>query len=267
MYHALRFCFLLTSLSLGMGSLALAKGPVIAEVNGEPIDEEVLNLYAVKRLGVGISEGFPDEKRMELLEELINRELIVQDAKQNKMDEEAEITAQLRETIKNTLLQLRIQRLIESNDPDKDLLMTIYKAEIVAKAGMEYKARHILLKTKDEAADMINKLRSGADFAQLASTFSVGPSNSSGGDLGWFASNQVVKPFAEAIEKIKDGKYTQRPVQTRFGWHVILREDSRKIDPPSFDSVKEQVLEIAQNQIIAEFIDKLKEKAEIKIQP
>ena len=245
--------------------LSNAQSASIADVNGQVIDQKVLDLYAIKRLGVATSAGFPEEKRLELVEELIHRELIVQDAKKLEMDKDEEIALKLEEVVKNTLLQLRIEQLLKDNDPSEEMLLTLYKEHIVDKSSEEYRARHILLKTKDDAKAMIEQLNKGAIFADLAKNHSTGPSKTQGGDLGWFGSTQMVKPFAEAVVKLKDGNYTKRPVQTRFGWHVIYREESRKVAPPSFDTVQKQVLEIAQNQIISEYIEKLKDGAEVKL--
>jgi peptidyl-prolyl cis-trans isomerase C len=237
----------------------------IAEVNGQSIDAKVLDQYAIKRLGVAPTVGFPEEKRLELIEELIHRELIVQDAKRLEMDKDEEVSLKLQEVIKNTLLQLRIEKLLQENDPSEDQLQSLYKEYIVDKSSEEYKARHILLKTKKEAKAIIAELDKGAIFAKLAKNHSEGPSKNQGGDLGWFSLNQMVKPFADEVAKLKNGTYSKHPVKTRFGWHVIYREDSRKVDPPSFESVQKQVLEIAQNQIISEYIEKLKDEADIKL--
>ena len=242
-----------------------AQSASIADVNGQIIDQKVLDLYAIKRLGVATSAGFPEDKRLELVEELIHRELIVQDAKKLEMDKDEEIALKLEEVVKNTLLQLRIEQLLKDNDPSEEMLLTLYKEHIVDKSSEEYKARHILLKTQDDAKAMIEQLNKGAIFADLAKNHSTGPSKNQGGDLGWFGSTQMVKPFADAVVKLKDGNYTKRPVQTRFGWHVIYREESRKVEPPSFQTVQKQVLEIAQNQIISEYIEKLKDDAEVKL--
>ena len=160
-------------------------------------------------------------------------------------------------------MQLRIDKLLKASDPSEEMLLTLYKEHIVDKSSIEYKARHILLKTEDDAKMVIAKLKKNSTFAALAKEFSTGPSKNQGGDLGWFASNQMVKPFADAVEKLKDGAYSKKAIQTRFGWHVIFRETSRKVEPPAFETVQKQVLEIAQNQIINEYIEKLKDNAKV----
>lgn len=258
------------SLALSLGFLiasqnVFAESKVIVDVNGQPLHQETLDAYAKKRLGVPTTRGIPQDKLTEMIDELVNRELVVQDAERLKLTEDEDVAAQLAEVYKNALLQIRIKRLLDERDPDEETLLTIYKEEIVDKSSEEYHARHILLKTKDDANNVIAELNKGAKFEELAQTHSTGPSRNQGGDLGWFAANQMVKPFADAVVKLKNGKYTTRPVETRFGWHIILRVESRKVEPPEFDTVKVQVLEMAQNQIIAEFIDKLKAKATITL--
>lgn len=93
--------------------------------------------------------------------------------------------------------------------------------------SVEYKARHILVKTKPEAQALIDKLRQGADFAQLAMEYSTGPSAPRGGDLGWFHASSMVKPFALVVQALEPGSFSPYPVKTRFGWHVILLEEIR----------------------------------------
>ena len=237
----------------------------IVNVNGVVITEDVLDLYAIKRLGVATGNGFPSDKKEELVEELISRELLVQDAKSMKMDKDPEIESQINEVVKNTLLQFRIDRLLEDQQPSEELLLTIYKDHIVDKSSGEYHARHILLKTREEAKEIIKQLNKGVTFAEMAKQHSIGPSKTQGGDLGWFALNQMVKPFSDAVEKLKPGKFTQRPVETRFGWHIIYLEASRKVEPPAYEVVQAQVLQIAQNKIISDYIESLKDKAEIVI--
>jgi len=123
--------------------------------------------------------------------------------------------------------------IVECSTTDKKQAVADLKAEydtqIGHKAGgvTEYKARHILVKEETEAVAIIAELDKGGDFAELAKTKSTGPSGIQGGDLGWFSSDQMVPPFSEAVDKLEKGSYTKTPVQTQFGWHVIILEDKR----------------------------------------
>jgi peptidyl-prolyl cis-trans isomerase C len=108
--------------------------------------------------------------------------------------------------------------------------------------GEQYKARHILVASEDEAKAIIQQLSSSkTDFAELAKEKSTGPSGPQGGDLGWFSSDSMVKPFSDAVMALENGKITETPVQTQFGWHVILREESKPNTPPPFAEVTERL--------------------------
>jgi peptidyl-prolyl cis-trans isomerase C len=113
----------------------------------------------------------------------------------------------------------------------------------------EVRARHILVKTEQEAKDLIKQLKGGADFVELAKKSSDGPSAQTGGDLGYFARGQMVKPFEDAAFTLKAGEISA-PVQTEFGWHVIKVEDKRNRPVPQFDEVKDQLMaSLVQNQL------------------
>ncbi len=105
----------------------------------------------------------------------------------------------------------------------------------------QFKARHILVATQGEAVDLISQLDGGADFQELAKEKSTGQSGPNGGDLDWFSPDQMVAPFSAAVSTLENGTYTSAPVQTQFGWHVILREDSRETQPPTFESVRDAI--------------------------
>jgi peptidyl-prolyl cis-trans isomerase C len=144
-------------------------------------------------------------------------------------------------------------------------MQEIYQSQIVAPASNEYRARHILVDTMETAKTVIEELNKGANFEELAKTRSTGPSASQGGDLGWFSPNQMAKNFSDAVEKLKPGEYSKRPVKTRFGWHIIKLEQAREVEPPAFESVQEQILKVAQNKIINDYIESLRGAAKIEI--
>ena len=240
-----------------------AESDSIATVNGKEITSEIFSMYGKKRIGVPPDANLPQEKRQELIEELINRELIYQDALNNGLDKDELVILQIQEQMQNILTRFQINKLLENNPPSAKMLDEIYQSQIVAPASKEFKARHILLREQDEANSIILELNKGASFEKLAAERSTGPSASQGGDLGWFSPNQMVKTFSDAVAKLKPGQYTKRAVQTRFGWHIIKLEESRAVEPPPFKTVEAQVLKVAQNKIINEYIDGLKAKAKI----
>ena len=129
----------------------------------------------------------------------------------------------------------------------------------------EIHARHILLASEEDAQAVIEELAGGADFAELAKERSTGPSGPNGGDLGYFRESQMVPEFAEAAFAMEVGTSSETPVQTQFGWHVILLEDTRDGTPPPFDDVKDRLKMLLANQKLQLHIEEIKKSASIEI--
>lgn len=233
----------------------------VAIVNGQHISQTALT--AIENEIAQRSEGisYPKEK---LISELVKQELLVQEAVQKKLDQSSEFLEQLDSIKKSLLSQATIRNYLKSNPVTDADLEAEYKKEQL-KSGTEYNARHILLETEKEAKQLIRQLDKGADFIKLAKSKSTGPSAKDGGSLGWFTASQMVSSFAEATVALKDGKYSTKPVESQFGWHIILREGSREKSPPAFETVKEKMRSIAQHQKIQAFIDNLYTQAKIEI--
>ena len=239
----------------------VSKEDAVAVVNGIYISKASLDTLDAELAQRSQGQSFPKEQ---LVEELVQRELLVQDATQKKLDQTPEFTERL-ETIRKSLLsQVAVQNYLKSNTITDAELEAEYKKN-AGKAGTEYKARHILVKTEDEAKQIIVELNKGADFVELAETKSTGPSGPQGGDLGWFTADQMVGPFSEATIALEDGKYTTESVQTKFGWHIILKEGTREQTPPPFESVKEQIRPALQRQKMQAFLDSLRSQAKVEI--
>ena len=136
---------------------------------------------------------------------------------------------------------------------DEEILST-YAEQIEQAPPLQFKARHILVETQAAAIDLISQLDAGGDFQELAKTHSTGPSGPQGGDLGWFSPDQMVAPFSDAVAKLADGDFTKEPVQTQFGWHVILREESRASEPPTLDSVRDVIKQNVEQQKLQDYL-------------
>ena len=126
------------------------------------------------------------------------------------------------------------------------------------------RARHILVKSEDEAKAVIKELDGGADFAKLASEKSIGPSKAQGGDLDYFGRGQMVKEFEDAAFGLEAGAYTETPVRTQFGWHVIKVEDKRKSEPPTFEEAESALGQEMSQEIAEALMRELTEKATIQ---
>ena len=164
------------------------------------------------------------------------------------------------------LAQTFVRAQIEANPVSAAELQALYEQQYASASGIEYKARHILLQDEAAAQAVIAELDGGADFAELARARSTGPSGSAGGDLGWFEPEQMVTPFADATVQLENGRYSAAPVQTQFGWHVILREDSREAAPPAFEEVEDELTRSLHQQRVAAAITRIREATRIEVQ-
>jgi len=142
---------------------------------------------------------------------------------------------------------------ITTEATSEDKLRAYYDATYqAADLGREYNASHILIETEEEAKDLIVKLSNGADFAALAKEFSTGPSGPNGGGLGWFGQGRMVAPFEQAVMSLTIGEVSPVPVQTQFGWHVIILNDMRALQAPAFEEVRGEIAAELQRVAIEE---------------
>ncbi|TRW89926.1 peptidylprolyl isomerase [Candidatus Methylobacter oryzae] len=239
------------------------KADAVAEVNGQYIPKSALETLEKEIAERSHGQTFPKEK---LVEELVQRELLIQDAKQKQLDKSPEFIAQLEAAKKALLTQADLQNFIKANPVTDAEVKAEYDSKVAAEKGTEFKARHILVKTEAEAKKLIAELDKGADFAKLANKNSLDAKESqNGGDLGWFSPAQMVAPFSEAVAALENGKYTKEPVKTQFGYHVILREESRPVTPPPLEAVKEQLTPFLQRKKVQEMIETLRKQAKVEV--
>ncbi|MGZ4981436.1 MAG: peptidylprolyl isomerase [Methylobacter sp.] len=244
-------------------SPAVDKADAVAVVNGQYIPKSSLETLEKEIAERSHGQTFPKEK---LVEELVQRELLVQDALQKQLDKSPEFIAQLEAAKKALLTQAELQNFIKANPVTDAEIKAEYDSKVAAEKGTEYKARHILVKTEAEAKKLIAELDKGADFAKLANKYSLDAKESqNGGDLGWFSAAQMVPPFSEAVAALEKGKYTKEPVKTQFGYHVILKEDSRPVTPPPLEAVKEQLTPFMQRKKVQGMIETLRNQAKVEI--
>ena len=241
----------------------ISKADAVAVVNGQYISKTALADLEKEVSVRSQGQTFPKEK---LIEELIQRQLLIQDALQKQLDKSADVTSQL-DNIKNTLLtQAALQGFLKANPVTDAELKAEYDSKVGGNNATEYKASHILVKTEQEAKKLIADLDKGAKFADLANKHSLDAKDSqNGGDLGWFSSGQMVEPFSAAVAKLEKGKYSKEPVKTQFGYHVILREDSRAQTPPPFDAVKEQIKPILERKKVQTMVENMRKQAKVEI--
>ena len=236
----------------------------VAQVNGKSIPESVFRLYALNRAQRSPDELNPDEREA-ILEEVLQIYLLADAAEDLAIDEERTMAAQIELQRLNALARTAVARYREENAATELELREAYEANLAELAAPQYKARHILVKAEDEASALIEQLKGGADFAELAKEHSTGPTGPNGGDLGWFDANTMVPPFADAVKAMTPGTFTEAPVQTRFGWHVILLEDSRENEAPGLDAVRDRMQNTVEQQKVEAYIASLREKATVDL--
>ncbi len=246
----------------GSSAPTVKKEDAVAVVNGHYISKQALEDLKNQIAQRAPGQSIPDKQ---LLEELIRRQIIVEKAIEEGLDKTPEFQAKMNEIRTSLLTQQYLQDYLKKHPVTEDELKAEYEAMIGQQGGTEFKARHILVKSKEEAEKIISQLDKGADFAELAKKNSTGPSGPQGGDLGWFTADRMVKPFSDAVMALEDGKYTTEPVQTRFGWHVILREKSRKQTPPPLEAIKQQLEPMLQRKKVQQMLEDLKKQAKVEV--
>ena len=237
--------------------------PVVAVVNNEEIKRSDVFTFI---------SGLPEQVRAMpienlfpmALEQVINNKLVTEKAASANLDSDPEVEQLLAQTKEQIIRNVFIERQVSEQITQTKLLDSYNKLLEQIGEVQETKASHILVETEEEARDVIAKLGEGADFAELAKEVSTGPSAESGGDLGYFAKNEMVPEFAEAAFALDQGAYSKDPVQTQFGWHVIKVEERRKRPEPEFEMVKPQLEAQLRQQILTELVQGWQEAANIK---
>jgi peptidyl-prolyl cis-trans isomerase C len=238
--------------------------PPVAVVNGTTLTQAEYDIY-VKNLLQGKQQVLTPEQKNQVLDELISMQLLAAQAEKDGLQNDPDVQAQLQLLHTRVLADAASQKYLKSQEPTDTELHAEYETAIAGMDKTEYKARHILVPSKDTAEQMIKKLKAGAKFEDLAKANSTDSgSKNNGGDLGWFNTTRMVKPFGDAVKGLKKGEVTPEPVQTQYGWHVIQLEDTRDSAPPPFEQVKQQLTNTAIRKKLQAYVADLKKDAKIE---
>jgi peptidyl-prolyl cis-trans isomerase C len=199
-----------------------------------------------------------------MMEKLIDGTLAANRARAAGMHKQKEFQAARDRAELQLLEQIYIKRLVERKVTDRAVRRRYDRDSKSMTRGQQVRARHILLKTREEAVNAIVMLNRGKDFAALASEISIGPSKSQGGDLGFFKREQMVPAFSKAAFALKKGEISKAPVQTRFGWHVIKVEEIKSAAPPSFEEVSQELQQKMSDEVIEKEMEALRKAAKIE---
>lgn len=239
-----------------------ADDPVVAKINNTEIHKSDL-LAAQKQLPQQYQQVPLEAIYPQLLDQVINNKLLLDAAKDAKLDNDPEVKERLAKVQDRIEEQVYFERLIAKSTSDDALKARYQKSIKDAPPQEEIHGRQILLKTEDEAKAVIAQLDKGGDFIKIANE--KNPSkDSNGGDLGYFTKDAMPPEFGDAAFALKKGQYTKTPIKTQFGWHVIKVEDRRPAAPPSFEDSKEKLMADAEKDTIDARIDELRAKSKVE---
>jgi peptidyl-prolyl cis-trans isomerase C len=252
----------LSAAAWGQEAAAPKQGTQPVTVNGKPIPKSRLEFIVKQRA----AQGQPDNEqtRRMILDNLITQEVVAQEADRKGFGKGADVRTQMDLMRQQVLVQALIQDYLKTHPVKDEDMLAEYNKLKASRGEKEYKARHILVDKDTEANDIIAQLKKGAKFEDLAKQSKDPGSKDKGGDLDWNPPTTFVKPFAEALTKLEKGKYTETPVQTQFGWHVIQLDDVRDHPFPAYDTVKQQLHARLQEQEVQKYVNELRAKATIK---
>lgn len=246
-------------------STAAMDADTMARVNGEAITRNQFAAYFQDRMKTQPGMQVTPQVQGAVFNDLLKLYALAQAAEKEGLDKLPEVEDALLVKRKEVLAQVAMVNFLNNHPVDEEAVKKLYDERVGSDKKTEFKARHILVASEDDAKKIIAELDEGADFAELAKTRSTGPSGPNGGDLGWFQSTQMVEPFAKAVAAMEKGSYSKEPVQTQFGWHVILLEDTREVDPPTLDQMRPQLEAELKQQALRDYIIGVQQASEVQV--
>ena len=242
---------------------ATAKEAAAATVNGTPISQKEVDLVLKQQ------RGMPDtpETRKMVIDNIAIQLLVAQEAVKKGLDKTPETQSEIEMAKQSVLAQAYVQDYIKTNVISDAQLNAEYDKLKAQASGNQFKARHILVKTEDEAKAIIVKLnKDPKQFDALAKAQSLDPgSKAKGGDLGWFDAKNMVPEFGAAVAKLEKGKFTETAVKTQYGYHIIMLDDTRPSTAsiPPLEQIKAGLSQQLQQQNLKKMLDDMKAKAKI----
>lgn len=234
----------------------------LAVVNGKAVPSSRADAM-IKQLS---SQGQPDSPQLRAMvkEELINREILIQEADKLGLTTSPEVKNQVEIARQSIAIRALVQDFLKKH-PVSDADIKAEYDKFKSQAGdKEYHARHILVDKEEDAKAIIAKLKGGAKFEDLAKQSKDPGSAANGGDLDWASPASFVKPFSDAMTSLQKGQITETPVKTQYGYHVIKLEDVRAAKIPTMEEVKPQIAEALQQKKLAAYQEELRKKAKIQ---
>lgn len=234
----------------------------LATVNGKAIPAAKADAM-VRQL---TAQGQPDTPQLREIvkEDLINREVLLQEANKKKLADTPAVKSQLENARQSILIRTLMADYISKNPVSESDVRAEYDRMKALYGDKEYHARHILVDSEDEAKSIIAKLNGGTSFEELAKQSKDAGTASKGGDLGWAAPANYVKPFSEAMVGLQKSQITQTPVKSQYGYHVIKLEEVRPLQFPAYEDIKPRIERALQEKKLQAYQESLRAKAKVK---
>lgn len=233
----------------------------VATVNGKAIPKGRADALMAGQEAQG--RGDSEELRTAVREELIRREVLTQEASKKGFDKRADVANQMELARQGVLIGAYLNEYVKSHPVTADAVQKEFEAIKSRLGDKEYKVRHVLVEKEDEAKAIIQRLRNGEKFDELAKQSKDPGSKDRGGDLGWANRAAYVKPFSDAMVQLEKGKYTLAPVRSDFGWHVIQLDDLRDLKLPDLEEARPQITQRLQQAMVQRHVEELRSKAKI----
>ena len=240
-----------------------AQGTTIAKVNGVAVPRARQDLLMQQQGARGMPDN--EQTRAMVRDELINREVLYQEAQRTGVGKKPEVQAQVDMARQEVVVSAYVRDWVRTHPvTDADVQKEYERAKSQA-GDKEYRARHILVETEEQAKSLIDELKKGGKFEDLATKNSKDPGSAQrGGDLDWNVPGTYDKQFADALVKLEKGKYTDAPVHTRFGYHIIMLEDVRPVKFPALNEVRQRISQQVTQSRIEELVKSLRAKAKVE---
>lgn len=236
--------------------------PVVAKVNGREIHRStLLETYESSQFRQVPLEMVYDQ----VLDYVVTGQILLGEAKKQNLENDPKVKDAMKAAQERILQQAYLSRKVDAEITEATLKKRYDETVKTAQPKEEVKARHILVDSEEQAKKIIADIKGGAKFEDLAAAQTKDPSGKeNGGDLGFFAKDEMVAEFANAAFALKPGEMTQTPVKTQFGWHVIKVEDRRQVPPPSFEESKQGIRAELAQETVQTVIEKLQKSAKIE---
>jgi len=235
---------------------------LVAKVNGEPITEAAIKHLTIETAMYNRRLQVP---RKQLIEELVDRELLYQEAIDKGFEKKPAVADQIKVASRSIVSKAYMRSLVNQIHVSRDEIKAEFQKRIKNHDLREFRISHILVDNEKQAQQVIAQLDQGRDFQQLAKTLSKDVTGKVGGVLGWRGAKQMEPEIAAAVTQLKTGEYTKKAVKTRYGWHIVRVDEVRELAPPSLDKQEHSLKSIIKRHKLKQYIENLKAKSNIKL--